>query len=356
MATESDFTCSIVTTPRLAMNVWTSGPEDGRPVLLIHGNLTTGGFWRYVAAELPSEVRVIAPDMRGFGLTDAAPIDATRGLGDMSDDVHALLETLGLAGVRRVTAAGWSMGGGILQQLLLEHPDDLGALVLLAPVSPYGFGGTVDAEGRKAFDDAAGSGGGGAAPEFVRRMREKDRSEDDPTSSPRIILRSFFGPGANAANVDEDFLLTEALTTRVGDDFYPGDSRPSENWPTLAPGDRGVLNTMSPMHYDTSAIARSTAGIPITWVHGSDDAVCADRSMFDFGTLGELGAVPGWPGAEAVPPQPMKQQTRAVLAGYASQPGQEGLVKEVELEGIAHGLPLEVPDRIAAEIEALTPR
>ena len=355
MATEPDFACSIVTTPRLAMNVWTSGPEDGRPVLLIHGNLTTGGFWRYVAAELPSEVRVIAPDMRGFGLTDAAPIDATRGLGDMSDDVHALLETLGLAGARRVTAAGWSMGGGILQQLLLEHPDDLGALVLLAPVSPYGFGGTVDAEGRKAFDDAAGSGGGGAAPEFVRRMRENDRSEDDPTSSPRIILRSFFGPGANAANVDEDFLLTEALTTRIGDDFYPGDSRPSENWPTLAPGDRGVLNTMSPMHYNTSAIARSTAGIPITWVHGSDDAVCADRSMFDFGTLGELGAVPGWPGAGVLPPQPMKQQTRAVLAGYASQPGQEDLVKEVELEGIAHGLPLEVPDRVAAEIMALTP-
>ncbi|GAA6525388.1 alpha/beta hydrolase [Intrasporangium sp. DVR] len=332
------------------MNVWTSGPADGAPVLLVHGNLTTGGFWTYVAAELPSDVRVIAPDMRGFGRTDAAPIDATRGLGDMSDDVHALLETLGLAGTRRVTAAGWSMGGGVLQQLFLEHPDDLGALVLVAPVSPYGFGGTVDAAGTRAFDDAAGSGGGGAAPEFVRRLREKDRSEDDPGSSPRIVLRSFFGAGANAPNVDEEFLLSEALTTRVGDDFYPGDSRPSENWPMLAPGDRGVLNTMSPNHYDTSAIARSTAGIPITWIHGSDDAVCADRSMFDFGTLGELGAVPGWPGAAVLPSQPMKQQTRAVLAGYAAQPGQEGLVKEVELEGIAHGLPLEVPGRIAEEI------
>src|SRR6478672_7540629 len=101
------FTCSRVPTSRLTQNVWTAGPEDGRPVLLVHGNLTTGGFWAYVAAELPDDVRVIAPDLRGFGLTDAEPIDATRGLGDMADDVHALLETLGLAGERRVTAAGW---------------------------------------------------------------------------------------------------------------------------------------------------------------------------------------------------------------------------------------------------------
>ena len=356
MATPTDFPCSVVPTSRLAMNVWTSGPEDGTPVLLLHGNLTTGGFWAYVAAELPEDIRVIAPDLRGFGLTEAKAIDATRGLGDLSDDVHALLEALGLAGRGAVHAAGWSMGAGVLQQLLLEHPDDLASLTLVAPVSPYGFGGTVDTEGTLAYPDAGASGGGGAAPEFVRRLSEKDTSEDDPTSSPRVILRSFYGAGANAANVDEDFLLAEALTTQVGDDFYPGDSVASDHWPTTAPGDRGVLNTMSPKHFNTSAIATSTAGIPITWIHGTADLVCSDRSMFDFGTLGEIGAVPGWPGAEVLPPQPMKAQTRAVLDGYASQPGQGDLVREVELEGIAHGLPLEVPARVAEEIVALVRR
>lgn len=356
MTTPSEFTCSLVETPRLSVNVWTSGPADATPVLLVHGNLTTGGFWRYVAGELPDDVRVIAPDLRGFGLTEGKPIDATRGLGDLSDDVHGLLETLGLSGRRGVHAAGWSMGGGVLQQLLLEHEDDLASITLVAPVSPYGFGGTTDADGTLAYPDAAASGGGGAAPEFVRRLREGDTSEDDPSSSPRVILRSFYGAGANAANVDEDFLLAEALTTRVGDDFYPGDSAPSDNWPNLAPGDRGVLNTMSPKHFDTSAIARSTAGIPITWVHGTEDLVCSDRSMFDFGTLGELGAVPGWPGAQVLPPQPMKAQTRKVLAGYSAQPGQEHLVREVELAGNAHGLPLEVPARLAEEIMALVRR
>ena len=59
----AQLTPRMVETPRLTMNVWTGGPEDGRPVLLVHGNITTGRYWRYVADLLPDDVRVIAPDM-----------------------------------------------------------------------------------------------------------------------------------------------------------------------------------------------------------------------------------------------------------------------------------------------------
>ncbi|EWT02390.1 alpha/beta hydrolase [Intrasporangium oryzae NRRL B-24470] len=349
MTPSSPFTCSIVETPRLAVNVWTSGPEDGVPLLLVHGNLTTGGFWTYVAAELPDDVRVIAPDLRGFGLTDPAPVDATRGLGDMVDDVHALLETLGLAGRAVVNAVGWSMGGGVLEQLMIEHPDDLASVTLVAPLSPYGFGGTTDEHGTRAFSDGASAGAGGANPDFVRRLGARDASEDEPMSSPRVVMRTFFGAGDNAPHVDEDFLVAELLTTRTGEDFYPGDAAPSENWPTLAPGDRGILNTMAPTHYDASGIVDLTRKPPVTWVHGTADQVVSDRSMFDLATLGELGAIPGWPGADVLPPQPMVAQMRAVLAAYAAA---GGTTREVALEGVAHGIPLEVPARLAEEIVA----
>ena len=349
MTSSSAFACSIIQTPRVALNVWTSGREDGVPLLLVHGNLTTGGFWKYVAAELPDDVRVIAPDLRGFGLTDAAPVDATRGLGDMVDDLHALLETLGLAGDAAVNAVGWSMGAGVLEQLMLEHPDDLASVTLVAPLSPYGFGGTTDARGTRAFPDGAGAGAGGASPDFVRRLAARDTSEDDPLSSPRIVLRTFFGAGANAVNVDEDFLVDELLTTRTGEDFYPGDARPSDHWPTLAPGDRGILNTMAPTHYDASGIVDLERKPPVTWVHGTADQVVSDRSMFDLATLGELGAVPGWPGADVLPPQPMVAQMRAVLETYAAR---GGTTREVPLDGVAHGIPLEVPERLATEIVA----
>lgn len=353
MPNTHEFSCSRIETPRLTMNVWTSGPEDGVPLLLVHGNLTTGGFWKYVAAELPADVRVIAPDLRGFGLTDPEPIDATRGLGDMVDDVHGLLETMGLTGTGKVNAAGWSMGGGVLEQYLLDHPGDLGAVTLIAPLSPYGYGGTKGEGGELCFPDAAGSGGGGANPDFVRRLAEKDRSADDPQSSPRVILMSYFGPGDNAGDVDEEFLVDELLTTRTGDDFYPGNGTQSDNWPAVAPGDRGVLNTMTPAHFDASGIVDLDPKPPITWLRGTEDKVVSDQALFDLATLGALGAVPGWPGADVMPSQPMEGQMRAVLASYAAK---GGTTKEVVLEGVGHGIPLEVPARVAEEISAILVR
>src|ERR1700753_808743 len=154
---------SLVSTGRIETNVWTAGPVDGVPLLMVHGNLVTGGWWRYVAESLPSDVRVIAPDLRGFGRTEGKPIDATRGLGDMVDDVRALVETLGLADRGTVNAAGWSMGGGVLWQYAIAYPDDLASMTLIAPLSPYGWGGVKALDGRPCFDDFAASGGGTAA-------------------------------------------------------------------------------------------------------------------------------------------------------------------------------------------------
>lgn len=340
---------SVVETPRLRTNVWTSGPEDGTPVLLVHGNITTGGFYRWVAEALPDDVRVVAPDLRCFGDTEALPIDATRGLGDLVDDVRSLLEVLGLSGGRRVHAAGWSLGGALLQQYLLTHADDLASLTLLAPVSPYGFGGTAGDAGTPCSREHAGTGGGTANADFVRRLAARDAGSEDPQSAPRTVLMTFFGPGANAAAVDEDFLVEELLKTAVGDEHYPGDMVATTDWPGVGPGDRGVLNALSPKHFDASGLADVVDGPPVTWVRGTEDKVVSDRSFFDLATLGELGAVPGWPGAETMPPQPMESQLRAVLRGYEQHGGRW---QEVVLDGVGHGIPLEAPDRVAAEIRA----
>jgi pimeloyl-ACP methyl ester carboxylesterase len=342
----SEFAPTRLTTPRLTMNVWSAGPEDGRPVLLVHGNLSSGGFWRYVASELPDDVRVIAPDLRGYGDTDPEPIDATRGLGDHVGDLRGLVEILGLAGRRSLCAVGWSMGAGVLQQWMLEHPDDLGSVVLVAPLSPYGFGGTK-ADGSLCFPDAAASGAGAVNADFVARLAAKDSSEDQPMTSPRIVMRTLFGSGRNAANVDEDFLVGELLKIRTGEDHYPGDSVPSEYWPGSAPGSRGILNTMTPNRFNASGIVDLPAKPPITWIQGGKDQVVSDASLSDLATLGQLGAVPGWPGAEVLPPQPMISQMRAVLGRYRAAGGE---VREVLLDDEDHGIPLAVPGLVAAEI------
>ncbi|MCU1443040.1 MAG: alpha/beta hydrolase, partial [Cryobacterium sp.] len=71
-------------------------------------------------------------------------MDATRGVRDFADDVASVLEALA---VDRAHIIGWSMGGGVAMQLLLDHPEVVATLTLIAPVSPYGFGGTVGADG-----------------------------------------------------------------------------------------------------------------------------------------------------------------------------------------------------------------
>jgi pimeloyl-ACP methyl ester carboxylesterase len=338
---------SKVSTDRLDTHVWTSGPEDGTPVLLVHGNLVSGGWWQYVVAALPDDVRVIAPDLRGFGRSEAKPIDATRGLGDMVDDVRSLLVALRWADRGTVNAAGWSMGGGVLWQYAVAYPDDLASMTMIAPISPYGYGGTKGDDGTPCYDDFAASGGGGAAPEFVRRLAAGDRSETDPVTSPRVIMREYFGPRTNTKNVDEEFLLDESLRTRVGDDFYPGDSTPCDNWPGAAPGTRGVLNAMTPKYYRATGVVDVARKPPISWLRGGQDQVISDTSLFDFGYLGQIGAVPGWPGDAVLPPQPMTAQTRAVLDAYRAA---GGVAEEITLEDAAHGMLVEVPDQVSEVI------
>lgn len=64
----------------------------------------------------------------------------------------------------------------------LDHPAGVASLTLVNPMSPYGFGGTKDDSGAPCWPDYAGSGGGTTSPEFVKRLEEGDRSDEDLNS------------------------------------------------------------------------------------------------------------------------------------------------------------------------------
>jgi len=80
-----------VQTARLRMRYIESGPADGTPIVMIHGNLSTGRFFEHLMPGAPDGFRIIAPDMRWFGDTEQLPIDATRGLRDWADDTYSLI-------------------------------------------------------------------------------------------------------------------------------------------------------------------------------------------------------------------------------------------------------------------------
>lgn len=343
-----------VETARLTQQVLHREDVDPRAggdvVLLVHGNVSSALFWQQPLLALAPSWRALAVDLRGFGGTDPEPVDATRGVRDWSDDLAALVEALG---VERVHLVGWSMGGGVVLQHLLDHAERVASVTLVAPVSPYGFGGTTGADGARVHPDGTGSGAGGANPDFVAALAAGVTTAEAPTS-PRSIFRAFY-VAPDSLPVDdrlEDVYVASMLTTRTGEDHYPGDVVATDAWPGAAPGARGVLNTLAPTVLDVSGITDLPLKPPVLWVRGDADQIVSDTSAFDLAFLGSIGAVPGWPGADAFPPQPMVGQTRAVLDRYAAS---GGAYREVVLPGVGHAPHVERPQEfVAALVEHLT--
>ncbi|SFS15240.1 Pimeloyl-ACP methyl ester carboxylesterase [Microbacterium sp. cf046] len=330
-------TARVIETPGLNVNILERVGDDPEAppestVVLIHGNVSSSLFWQEIMQDLPADLRVIAIDLRGFGGTEHAPVDATRGVRDFSDDVAATLEALGIPAAHLV---GWSMGGGVVMQYALDHP--VLSLTLQSPVSPYGFGGTRR-DGSRLTDDDAGCGGGGANPDFVQRLIDRDTTDDAPTSPRSVFFSGYVAPGYSSEH--EDVWLESMLTTSTATGNYPGDAVASENWPGFAPGTVGVLNTMVPRNFDVSGIVDLPEKPPIAWIRGTVDAIVSDTSFYDLNFLGQLEIVPGWPGAEVAPAQEMVSQTRDVLDAYAAA---GGVVTEVALAGVGHSPHLEAP-------------
>jgi pimeloyl-ACP methyl ester carboxylesterase len=319
-------------TDRLVMHYTESGPENGVPVVLIHGNLATGRFFEHVMEKAPDGYQFIAPDMRGFGDTEPLGIDATRGLRDWSDDTYSLVKALGIS--RPVHLVGWSTGGAAIAHYAIDRPGEVASLTFIDPVSPFGFGGTKDAEGTPCYDDFAGTGGGAVVPEYVERLAAKDRSEESDLSPRKVMNSSFWAATHREPPEREEMLLDEVFKTLIGDDGYPGDMTTSENWPGIAPGTKGILNALSGKYCRWDDIVGISPKPPILWTHGTDDIVVSDASAWDMGNLGKLGVMPDWPGDDVYPPQPMVTQIKTVLDRYAAMGGS---VRSEMLEGAGHG-------------------
>lgn len=337
-ATKNGIQSKMVKTDRLEMHVLFSGKQNDEPVIFLHGNFSAALFWQDLMLSLPEGFRGIAPDLRGYGWTEDKLTDATLGLKDWSEDILALMDSVG---VDKAHFVAWSLGAAPIYRLLISHPHKVKSMTFVAPVSPYGFGGSKDAEGTPVYEDFAGCGGGLVNAEFVRRIHEGDRSADDP-NSPRNIINTFYYV-APFKSPDEEDLLTAALQEKIGNDKYPGDSVPSTNWPFVGPGKWGPINGGSGKYMlqvaaDMIAVQPKA---PILWIRGDQDQVVSDLSIFDIPTLGKLGFVPGYPGEDVCPPQPMVTQTRAVFEKYQMNGGS---YKEVVILNTAHSPHIEKLD------------
>jgi pimeloyl-ACP methyl ester carboxylesterase len=106
----------------------------GVPLLLVHGWPETRRiFWRVIEPLASAGFDVIVPDLRGFGDSDLAP-DGRYDVPAHAADLAALLAALGC---RDVVLAGGDLGGPVIQELSLRHPDLVDRMVIFNSPLPY---------------------------------------------------------------------------------------------------------------------------------------------------------------------------------------------------------------------------
>ncbi len=124
-----DFTVQKIRLADVALHLRIGG--SGSPLLLLHGYPQTHVMWHKVAPLLAQHFRVICPDMRGYGDSDAPPSDPahlTYAKRTVALDLVALMDHLGFS---NFMVAGHDRGGRVLHRLLLDHPERISRAAML---------------------------------------------------------------------------------------------------------------------------------------------------------------------------------------------------------------------------------
>ncbi|KZC03545.1 Soluble epoxide hydrolase [Methylobacterium radiotolerans] len=120
--------------PEVALHVAEAGPETGPPTILLHGFPESWYGWRHQIGPLAETgLRIIAPDQRGYGLSDKPAGIAAYHLDRLAGDVLALADACGAPAVRLV---GHDWGGLVAWWVASRHPERIDRLAILNAPHP----------------------------------------------------------------------------------------------------------------------------------------------------------------------------------------------------------------------------
>ena len=139
----------LVEAGEIRMHAAVAGPADGRAVLLCHGFPESWYSWRHqLTALAEAGYRVIAPDQRGYGRTDAPPEIRSYSQVHLVGDLVGLL---GALGVEAATVVGHDWGAPVAWHAALLRPDLFPAVVgISVPFGPRVPGSTHPTESLRA--------------------------------------------------------------------------------------------------------------------------------------------------------------------------------------------------------------
>lgn len=237
---DAEITSTQIRAGEISMHVLSAGPADGPPVLLIHGFPELAYSWRHQLRALGAAgYRVIAPDVRGCGGTDALPRVADYDILQLTGDVVAVMDALE---IRRAPVVGHDWGADTAWKTAWIHPERVSAVAgLSVPHVPRAPAPPVEIMRRHLGEDfyivwfqAPGVADAALAKDVRRTLATSEvwdaewaaREGDDPPT-PRFLseedlavyVRAFERTGFtgglnNYRNIDRNWRITEPFAER----------------------------------------------------------------------------------------------------------------------------------------------
>jgi long-chain acyl-CoA synthetase len=113
------------------VDIWPDGAE--KTIMFVHGYAGCAETWEYQINHFGHQYRVVVPDLRGHGQSDAPFTRYT--MAEIVADIHTIAETLELP--EQFVLVGHSFGGSICAEYAVAHPDRLEKLILISTAGEY---------------------------------------------------------------------------------------------------------------------------------------------------------------------------------------------------------------------------
>jgi pimeloyl-ACP methyl ester carboxylesterase len=279
----------------ITMNVALAGPEGAPAVTMVHGFPESHRTWRDLAPLLSDQLRLVMPDLRGFGESDRPQDVADYATDTLVADIFALADALG---IDRFALVGHDWGGAIAWAAALRGNPRIERLAIVNSPHPLIF--------------------------------QRSLIEDEPQRAASQYMRAFRNPGMEAGieAMGFDAFFDKSFAKHADLSLIPADERRTYIGQWSRPG---ALTAM------------------LNWYRSSQVVVPA---------VGEHAAMPTWV-ERGVPKLHIPVRVIWGLEDKALLPIQlEGIgevgdnVEVFPLAGVGHFAPWEAPEQVA---EALKP-